>query len=130
MLKGGSVVSDSLETFPQFNASLTREFQTETVKNIDSGDNSSIMHNSLDAKGVQRKYIDLVSEAYVKMNTYNAALVPEDRFHAICMFDGDDGLGGKSHHNATYMRMKKELTNIWFPFKSRYFPSVLPGQNV
>ena len=118
------MVSDSLLTFPQFNASLAEEFEAKIVNNINGSSHSSIMHDGVDAKTVEEKYIDFVSDAYVKMNTYNAALVPEDRFHAICMFDGDDSLGSKSHHNATYMRIKKELTDIWFPFKSRYFPSV------
>ena len=120
MLKGGpgTVVSDFLQTFPQFNASLADEFGNG------SDGNASIVDNDIGGRiTIEERYMELVSRAYVKMNTYNAALVPKDHLHLICMFDANDGAGGKNHHNATYMRVKKELTDIWFPYRSRYFPS-------
>ena len=128
MLKGGpgTVVSDSLQTFPQFNASLADEFGTSLVENTGNGSdgNASIVNDGIGGRiTIEERYLELVSRAYVEMNTYNAALVPKDHLHLICMFDANDGAGGKNHHNATYMRVKKELTDIWFPYRSRYFPS-------
>ena len=117
-------MSDSLLTFPQFNASLADEFEADSVSSIDIANNSNVIGDVVENPTVEERYINLISQAYIKMNTYNAALVPEDRLHVVCMFDGDDGTGSKNHHNVTYMRMKKELTHIWFPYKSKHFPSV------
>ena len=115
-------MSDSLLTFPQFNASLANEIDAKTAKNSDIGSNSSVAHEHIGNATIEERYIDFVSRAYIRMNTYNAALVPVDHLHLICMFDGDDGSGNTNHHNATLTRMKKELTSIWFPYKSVHFP--------
>ena len=48
-----------------------------------------------------------IQDAYVRMNTYNAVISPQNLHHIVCLWDGDGS------HKSSANRIEKELQKLW-----------------